>query len=313
MAIQRITCPECGAGLKSADGFAVGQEVECPKCATEFQVEQPVAAKTTALAPSKTKSLSKKTSKLAAGDDDEDDRPKKKKKKKSAADEDEWSYKTSWIRYAVLGVLLVVMAVLGYMLYDKRKKAKEDAAGPAPDAEGRGGNPTIRGPVDPRIRPQGLPNPDQAGPAGGAGGNLKGGVPNGGSPPKAGGGVTPKGGFAPSPQLPTGIPLMDSKVPTKEELEQKKVALRTRLMGAWQADLGGGKSQTVTYTADGKFTEAGAAERAGTWQILELIGTRGLVLTRTGGGPREVSAVFEGDELIHDTGEPGVSAVFRKK
>ena len=197
MAIQRITCPECGAGLKSADGFAVGQEVECPKCATEFQVEQPVAAKTTALAPSKTKSLSKKTSKLAAGDDDEDDRPKKKKKKKSAADEDEWSYKTSWIRYAVLGVLLVVMAVLGYMLYDKRKKAKEDTGtGAAANTEARDTNPTIRGPIDPRLQRQGLPNPDQAGPAG----NTKGGVPKGGVTLK-GGGVTPKGGFAPSPQL----------------------------------------------------------------------------------------------------------------
>ena len=137
MAIMRITCPECGAGLKSPDGFTVGQEVECPKCSTEFEVEKPVAAKTTALAPSQTKALNKKTTKLSArDDDDDDDKPKKakKKKKKAADEEEEWSYKNSWIRYAVLGVLFVILAVLAYFLYVKKKKEKEDAALPVPAA-----------------------------------------------------------------------------------------------------------------------------------------------------------------------------------
>ena len=137
MPIMRIVCPECGAGLRSpGQGFTAGEVVQCPKCETQFEVEQPVAAKTTALSPAKTRNLSKKTTKLSARDDDEDDapRPKKKKKKKRDDEEEEWSYKNSWIRYAVLGVLLVILAVLAYFLYVKKKKEKDDAALPVPAA-----------------------------------------------------------------------------------------------------------------------------------------------------------------------------------
>jgi DNA-directed RNA polymerase subunit M/transcription elongation factor TFIIS len=132
---MRITCPECGAGLRSpGDGFAVGQVVQCPKCESQFEVEQPVAARTTALSPAKTRALSKKTGRLSPDDEDEPPR-KKKKKKKQAGDEDDWSYKNSWIRYAVLGALLVILAVLAYFLYLKKKKERDDnAAAPVPAA-----------------------------------------------------------------------------------------------------------------------------------------------------------------------------------
>ena len=308
MAIMRITCPECGAGLKSPDGFTVGQEVECPKCSTEFEVEKPVAAKTTALAPSQTKALSKKTTRLSARDeDDEDDKPKKKKKKKKTADdEEEWSYKNSWIRYAVLGVLLVVLAVLGYMLYLKKKKEKENAdAKPSGNTDNtptlvQGGPGLKQGGPIPKLNP--LPNP---------------GAPGGGFP-SAQPGVIPKknnfpaqpaggGGGSPLDQLLGGGPGM-----SPQEREKIKNGLSAKLVGTWTADLGGGKTQTVTYTPDGKFTETGAKSQTGTWRVSELLGTRGLALARTG-QPAEVNAVFEGDELIHDTADRGVSGVFRRK
>jgi uncharacterized Zn finger protein (UPF0148 family) len=164
--INRTECPECGAGLKSAAGFKVGQTIACPKCETYFQVSEPDEDE----APAKTKSLAKtaplttkkmavkpaavddedekaekaaKTEKMRSRDDDDDrpkkkrrdddeddDRPKKKKKKKKRDDEEEggFSYSKSWIRLAVLGVLLTVLGVLGYMLYEKNKKEKQQDA-----------------------------------------------------------------------------------------------------------------------------------------------------------------------------------------
>ena len=62
MALNRLACPACGAAVHSAAGFAIGQAVNCPKCESEFSVDEAA------------------------------------------------------IRYAVLGVLLVVLVVLGYLL-----------------------------------------------------------------------------------------------------------------------------------------------------------------------------------------------------
>lgn len=126
MPLNRIACPECGAGLKSASGFDPGDTVSCPKCETDFVVPEPEPDEV----PKKGKAAGKKPVRAAASDEDE--RPKKKKKKKAGdEDEDEWSYKNSWIRYAILGVLLVVLAVLGYMLYKKRQADAQAAAFPA--------------------------------------------------------------------------------------------------------------------------------------------------------------------------------------
>jgi hypothetical protein len=183
MSIHRVECPECGAGLKSAAGFKAGQTIACPKCETYFQApaqkeeEAPSAAKTTPLARTKSlkpdarptaktaplESESKKLSKTtkivaaAADEDDEEDRPKKKKRKKKRKgdDEEEWSYSKSWVRVAVLGVLLIILGVLGYLLYQKNQREKEadkssdvrkddDTPRPRPDA-GKTPQPTVGG------------------------------------------------------------------------------------------------------------------------------------------------------------------------
>lgn len=135
MALTRISCPECGAALKSPTGFTPGQTVCCPKCETYFSVEEPADGgeeeKPKKGKPAPAKAAAKKPVKAAVSDDEdeEDEKPKKKKKKKAAdEDEEDWSYKNSWIRYAVLGVLLIVLAVLGYMLWDKKQKEKDNAA-----------------------------------------------------------------------------------------------------------------------------------------------------------------------------------------
>lgn len=144
MPLLRITCPECGAGLKSSAGFTPGKTITCPKCEADFVVEEPEEEKpvadrrTTKMKPA-TKKLKVAVAEDDEDDEDEDEKPKKAKKKKKKkkrvsedGDDEEWSYKNSWIRYAVLGVLVVVLAVLGYMLYKKKQdEAKNNAAAPA--------------------------------------------------------------------------------------------------------------------------------------------------------------------------------------
>ena len=163
MPILRAVCPGCGAGLKCTDpaGFAVGEAVTCPKCDTEFKVKAaaPVAAKPVAAKPVAKKPQvidddeddrpKKKVVKATAADDDEDedgDRPRKKKrrdddeedaddrprkKKKRKADRDEGgSYKTSPVRFIILGVLVTIMLVLGVLLFLKWQSEKQGAGAP---------------------------------------------------------------------------------------------------------------------------------------------------------------------------------------
>ena len=150
MALLKIKCPECSAGLKSPTGFTVGQTVRCPKCKTYFNVEEPEeeeeeAPKKSAPAAAKGKpAAAKKPVKAAvAEDEDEDEEPeeeeeeapkkKKKKKKKRSDDDDEGgSYKNSPLRFIVLGILVTIMLVLGFMLYQKKQREKDssDASGP---------------------------------------------------------------------------------------------------------------------------------------------------------------------------------------
>jgi len=113
--------------MKSATGFKLGKTVACPKCEAEFEVEEP-AEEEAEEQPRKGKAApsaaAKKPVKAAAQDDseeEEEERPKKKKKKKRG-DDQEWSYRNSWIRYAILTVLIIVMCVLGYMLHLKRER-----------------------------------------------------------------------------------------------------------------------------------------------------------------------------------------------
>src|SRR6478672_6937992 len=39
MRVHQITCPHCGAGMKSEAGIRAGRTVPCPKCKKTFAVE----------------------------------------------------------------------------------------------------------------------------------------------------------------------------------------------------------------------------------------------------------------------------------
>lgn len=107
--MNKITCPECGAGLKSQSGFEVGQAVRCPKCKNQFDVEEPDddADEVEARKPSR------KPVRAAVEDDDEvdeeDERPRKKKKKKKRRDDDEDDGKSNIAFYIRLGILLAIL------------------------------------------------------------------------------------------------------------------------------------------------------------------------------------------------------------
>lgn len=143
MAITRIACPECEAGMTSPTGFTVGQTVCCPKCETYFAVE------------------------AQSGEPDDDVLPKT----KSASAEGEWSYKNSWIRYVVLGVLLITLGVLSYMLYEKKRNENQE---PPSSAAGRG--------LEVAVPPTDL-IPFQPAPAGAGAGPGAGPRPGGGARP----------------------------------------------------------------------------------------------------------------------------------
>ncbi len=150
MPIAKATCPECGAKLSSPDGFEIGEEVECPKCDTEFKVRAPKPAASPAK-PVKPKVVdddederpkpkAKKPVKRKPVDDededddddeDEDERPKKKKKGSRRGGGDEKSYKSSPLRFIILGVLVLIMLVGGFFLV-KKILADRAAAGLQP-------------------------------------------------------------------------------------------------------------------------------------------------------------------------------------
>jgi uncharacterized Zn finger protein (UPF0148 family) len=314
--LMRITCPECGAGLKSSAGFKVGQTITCPKCETEFEVEQPAPEP---VRPSKkaapSAALKKPARPVVAAvedDEDEDDRPRKKKKKKKRDEEaEEWSYKNSWIRYAVLGVLLVILGVLAYMLYQKQQREKENTQGPPADS-GDGGE--LR-PFEPKGvgRPNVQLNPLP--PPGPPGGGAPKAAPKGAAPK----GAAPKGAAPPAAGVP-GIPLFGTgPAPNSAEDQQLRADLSKKLIGTWRADLGSGAVQVIEYRADGTFKDsltrgaAGGRETSGTYRVAGLIGTRGLRLDRPIGTRNQAKAVFEGDELVHDTDDPAVSGVFYRQ
>ena len=177
MALTRIVCPECSAGLKSQSGFEVGETVCCPKCETYFSVEEPEAVEEEELPKKKASGAEASPKKKAVAaavsdeDDDEDEKPqpkkkkavhatvsddddeddeddekprskKKKKKKRSDDDEDERSYKNSPLRYAVLGVLVVTMLVLGVFLIRKQMKEHADNAGDTATGNTEGDKPS---------------------------------------------------------------------------------------------------------------------------------------------------------------------------
>ncbi|MFO0797102.1 MAG: DUF1559 domain-containing protein [Gemmataceae bacterium] len=169
MSINRTTCPSCGAGLKSAAGFNPGQALRCPKCSTPFTVPAfEVEEEDDAPPPPKKKGPPARAERPRDDDDDrprrrrprddddddDDDRPRKKKKTKYQ------EYKSSPVRFAILGVLLVVLGVLAFLLYQKKMKEKEDNAdGPEPAAAPAGGGGGNLGPppnAPPRANPRAI-------------------------------------------------------------------------------------------------------------------------------------------------------------
>ena len=274
MALNRIECPECGAGLKSSEGFTLGESVDCPKCESSFTVEDAHAA------PSDGKS----------------------KKRSKRDDESERGYKNSPMRYAVLGVLVAVMIVLGVMLFQKKQRDREiEEENAKINAQEPGGNPD---PVQPpggglgaRVGgPQPFPmppNPGQKGP-----GFVP--VPKK-NPPTTGGG--PVGG--------NGI-LAETPFNGTPEYNKLVVELRQKLAGTWEGAAPDGTVHKATYQGNGQFTlDVGGKTSSGTWQSAGLVGGKVLKITR--GTPTAYKVVFEGDEIIHDTDTAGVSIVMKKK
>lgn len=320
MAINRIECPECGAGLKSASGFKAGQYVACPKCEVNFAVELPANDEDEAEDVEEVRPAKKKAKAVAARpadeDDDDDDRPKKKKKKKKGRedddddDESERSYKNSPIRFAILGVLVVVMIVLGVMLIIKKQNENKETANAGDNPE-QTGNPPIPPP------PGGLQIPGPPGIGGGP-------APKGGFPAPKGGFPAPKGGF-PAPKGGNGgfVPnngggpvggdslFADTPRPGSPEFVQNMNKLGGKIVGSWEGTTPNGQVLKVTYQSSGQFTlDAGGKQTNGKWQATDLIGGKVLKINR---GGVILKVAFEGDELIHDTGTPGETVVLKKK
>jgi hypothetical protein len=145
---------------------------------------------------------------------------------------EKWSYRTSWQRYAVLTVLVVVMGVLGYMLIQKRMNPPETTRGEGGgDDDIKVTNYTIKpGQMPPGASLKPLPAPGSpAGPAGAA-------RPDDAPPPKAKG--------------------------------RSAADLRKQLVGTWEGKAGD-ETATVEYKDDGTFsyTAAGAKAITGTWKL----------------------------------------------
>jgi hypothetical protein len=147
VSILRTVCPECKVSLKSTDpdGFTPGQALDCPKCGVTFAVEA-LAAK-----PARPRVLDdedepprKKARPRMVDDEDEDDRPRGRRRRDDGDEDDEdrprkkrkkteeGGYRTSPLRLIILGILVAIMLVLGFLLYQKWQREKEEAAATRP-------------------------------------------------------------------------------------------------------------------------------------------------------------------------------------
>jgi hypothetical protein len=136
--ITRATCPECRAVATSADGFTAGEVVTCPKCGTYFDVPAVKPAAAVPAKPLPAKPVMKKPAGEVEDVEVEDDRPRPKKKALRDDDEDYddrpkkrkktgyQEYKSSPVRFVVLGVLVVVMLVMAFFLYQKMQRDREN-------------------------------------------------------------------------------------------------------------------------------------------------------------------------------------------
>jgi hypothetical protein len=314
VALKNIICPECNTKLKSPTGFLLGATVSCPKCETDFTVREPDDKDGEHEEPKKgadRDAPTKQPVKASAGDGDEwEDEAPKKNKKKPAYDEDDVqarSYKNSPLRYAILGVLVLTMLVLGYFLFQKWKTDREMAqeGNARSDDDARPVN--LNQPLPPPPVLGGAPNPKFPNPK----------FPNPKGPfPKQPGGKTgaggPAGGFDPVGGL------LGTKPATDAEIQARLQKFKTALVGTWTADLGAGANEELTYTAEGTFTakQTGPdpATASGKYTVQQVVGTKGLrLLLDDGTSQRTIIVNFEGEELEHPTLQKGLTGAFRKK
>jgi hypothetical protein len=158
MRVYQITCPHCGSGLKSKDGIPEGKTIPCPKCKKKFAVraadedevvedfdtDEPAPKKgprdRRAVDDDLTEEDEAAPRKARRRRDDDDDteeqpRPKKKKRRRVEEDQEQGLYArlkgNILVRVITLVVLFTILAVLAYLLYEK-KKAEQNAAAPGP-------------------------------------------------------------------------------------------------------------------------------------------------------------------------------------
>jgi len=144
MLLHQITCPKCGASLTSKTGVPEGRQLNCPKCQSRFTAEAPpVEAEVVEdevdeapRQPKKRPSTERRTrdakprtarGKQPVEDDEEpEERPRRRKKKREPEKGTYQKLKGNvWVRVVTLTVLLSIMAVLGYMLYQKIQRDNE--------------------------------------------------------------------------------------------------------------------------------------------------------------------------------------------
>jgi predicted Zn finger-like uncharacterized protein len=259
--ILRATCPECRAAVTSESGFSAGEVVTCPKCGTYFEATAPKAAAAIPAKPANKKSApdqeeddmeyddrpQKKAKRRRDDDeeyDDDDDRPRKGKKKAGG-------YKTSPVRFVVLGILVATMLVLGVFLVLKMKKERDDAK-----LDGDGNTEELaeldnRVAVNSGLKLKPLANPGS--PAGGGGG----------------------GGVVPQPTLVDLTKCIDPKL-TGPELETAR-RLGSALVGKWSVPMAKTDDlYTFEYKMDGTFSESrkkSGKTASGSWQIVKADGS----------------------------------------
>jgi hypothetical protein len=163
MRVHEIHCPKCEATLRSQAGIPVGQPVSCPKCKHKFTVEaaeepdviddadvvddadvEERPARRKGPAPARRRAArddeeddeprprKKKPAKGIRARDDEDDSDDRPRKKKKGRRRDEEPHSLYWrlrrnvaVRVITLVILLGILAVLAYLLYEKKRAERE--------------------------------------------------------------------------------------------------------------------------------------------------------------------------------------------
>lgn len=170
MRVHQISCPKCGAELKSKAGILVGQTVPCPKCKTKFPVQAPDEADVIddadvvedfddeEPAPKKKKGpppppprkkrrveeaeteeeepLPRKKKRRPVDDTEEEEPVSRKKKQRRRRDDDEMgAYQklksNVLVRVITLVVLLGILAVVAYLYYEIKIKGQPEDPPPA--------------------------------------------------------------------------------------------------------------------------------------------------------------------------------------